>query len=126
MSADGVSTIRSCLFLVSLLCSSGVVLQAQSQPNTQKEKQIGAQEPLRSTEAIRVDQAPKLDGTLDDPVWQHATPIGNFLQREPFEGQTPTEKTKVRIIYTKHEVYFGITCFDSNPRRRHACEARLF
>jgi hypothetical protein len=77
--------------------------------------QTGAQEPFRSARASRVDRAPKLDGTLNDPLWQQATPISNFLQREPFEGQAPTEHTEVRILYTRNEVYFGITCFDSNP-----------
>ena len=38
-----------------------------------------------------------------------------FFKREPFEGQTPTEHTELRILYTRNEVYFGITCFDSNP-----------
>ena len=113
------------LFRLALLCSSSVLLCAQSQPNPQtKEAQIGAKEPLRTTKAIRVDRAPKLDGTLDDLLWQQATPISNFRQREPFEGQTPTEKTEVRILYTKHEIYFGITCFDSHPKGIVATELR--
>src|SRR5713226_5268280 len=61
-------------------------------------------------EAMRVDRAPKLDGTLDDPLWKAAKPISDFLQREPYEGQPPTEKTEVRILYTRSEVYFGIVC----------------
>src|SRR6266700_2705654 len=89
-----------------------------------KQRQVGAQEPLQTTQASRVEQAPKLDGTLDDPLWQRASPISNFLQREPFEGQTPTEKTKVRILYDKHQVYFGITCLDSDPKRIVATELR--
>ena len=67
---------------------------------------------------------PKLDGTLDDPIWQQATPFTSFLQREPFEGQKPTEKTEVRILYDKHAVYFGILCFDSEPKRIVATELR--
>src|SRR5438128_11552625 len=73
---------------------------------------------------MRVDRAPKLDGTLDDPVWQLARPITDFRQREPYEGQTPTERTEVRILYTKHEVYFGVVCFDSNPHGIVATELR--
>jgi hypothetical protein len=65
-----------------------------------------------------------LDGTLDDPLWLQAAPISNFLQREPYEGQHPTEQTEVRILYTKHEVYFGITCFDSGPSGIVATELR--
>lgn len=57
-----------------------------------------------------------MDGTLEDPLWNQATPIANFLQREPYEGQLSTERTEVRILYTRHEVYFGIICFDSNPK----------
>jgi hypothetical protein len=47
-----------------------------------------------------------LDGTLNDPLWQEATPVTNFLQREPYEGQPPSERTEVRVLYTKHSVYF--------------------
>ena len=117
--------ISVCLFLLALVGSSSSLLHAQSHSSPQtKETQTGAQEPLRTTKASRVDRAPKLDGTLDDPIWQQATPIANFLQREPFEGQTPTERTEVRILYSKHEVYFGITCFDSSPKGIVATELR--
>jgi hypothetical protein len=113
------------LFLLMLLGCASLPLHAQSQATPQtKETQTGAQEPLRTAKANRIDRAPKLDGTLDDPIWQQASPITNFLQREPFEGQVPTEKTQVRILYSKHEVYFGITCFDSNPRGVIATELR--
>jgi hypothetical protein len=88
------------------------------------QRQGGAQEPLRTAQAARTDRAPRLDGTLDDPLWLQATSISNFLQREPYEGQPPTERTEVRILYDKHEVFFGITCFDSNPKGIVATELR--
>jgi hypothetical protein len=74
--------------------------------------------------ATRVDTAPKLDGTLDDPVWQSAEPISDFRQREPHEGEPPTEKTEVRILYTREAVYFGIHCYDSKPSGIVATELR--
>lgn len=77
-----------------------------------------------SAGAIRVERAPKLDGTLDDPVWQTAKPITDFHQREPYEGQSPTERTEVLILYTRHAVYFGIHCYDSEPSRIVATELR--
>jgi hypothetical protein len=77
-----------------------------------------------SAEAIRIDQAPKLDGTLDDPLWQSAKPIADFRQREPYEGGLPTEKTEVRVLYTRHAVYFGIHCYDSKPSGIVATELR--
>src|SRR6267154_674960 len=115
---------RSCLFLVALLGTS-FPLQGQSGMSPQApQRQGGAQEPLRTAQAARTDRTPRLDGTLDDPLWLQATPISNFLQREPYEWQAPTETTEVRILYDKHQVYFGVTCFDSDPKGLVATELR--
>ena len=113
------------LLFLGPVCLSWSPLHAQSQTNSPiGQTQRGAQEPLRIAEASPVDRAPRMDGTLDDPLWNQATPITNFLQREPFEGQAPTEQTEVRILYTKDKVYFGIRCFDSNPKGIVATELR--
>jgi uncharacterized protein DUF5916/cellulose/xylan binding protein with CBM9 domain len=77
-----------------------------------------------SAEATRVDHPPRLDGTLNDPLWQSANIITDFRQREPREGEAPTEKTEVRILYTRHAVYFGIHCYDSEPSRIITTELR--
>jgi Domain of unknown function (DUF5916) len=103
-------------------CATPTFLPAQTQSSSQHP--TPAQQTSRAAQATRVDHGPHLDGTLDDPLWQLATPVDNFLQREPFEGQPPTEKTEVRILYSKHEVYFGIQCFDSNPTGIVASELR--
>src|SRR5262249_29099639 len=79
---------------------------------------------ISTANAIRVEHGPKLDGTLNDPLWQEAKPISNFFQREPYEGQSPTEQTEVRVLYTKQAVYFGITCFDSKYKGIIATELR--
>ena len=65
--------------------------------------------------AVRTDHAPKLDGTLDDPVWETARPVSDFRQREPLETQAPTERTEVRILYDARHIYFGISCDDNDP-----------
>ena len=74
--------------------------------------------------AVRIDAAPRLDGTLNDALWNSAKPIVDFRQREPHEGQMPTERTEVRVLYTRHQVYFGIACYDSDPRSIVATELR--
>jgi hypothetical protein len=107
---------RTCLFLLTLLVAWLSLRGQSATPSQAPQRQVGAQEPLRTAEASRVDQPPRLDGTLDDPLWQQASPVFNFLQREPYDGQAPTETTEVRILYDKHEVYFGIICFDSNRK----------
>jgi len=65
-----------------------------------------------------------MDGTLNDPLWQLAKTISDFRQQEPHEGQSATERTEVRILYSRHAVYFGIHCFDSDPSRIIASELR--
>ena len=67
----------------------------------------------RIAQAVRVERSPRLDGTLDDPIWLQAAPISDFRQREPYEGQPATERTEVRVLYTRNEVYFGVACHDS-------------
>src|SRR5713226_5887346 len=74
--------------------------------------------------AVRVDHGPKMDGTLNDPLWQLAKTISDFRQQEPYESQPATERTEVRILYSRHAVYFGIHCFDSDPSRVIASELR--
>jgi uncharacterized protein DUF5916/cellulose/xylan binding protein with CBM9 domain len=115
---------RTWLFLVTLLVAWSSLRGQSGTPSQAPERQVGAQEPLRTAQASRVDRAPRLDGTLDDPLWMQAAPISNFLQREPYEGQSPTERTEVRVLYDKHDVYFGITCFDSDPKGIVATELR--
>src|SRR5690348_9381868 len=72
-------------------------------------------EAVRVAHAVRIDASPKMDGTLDDPLWEQAIPIKDFRQKEPYEGQPATESTEVRILYSHKEIYFGITCHDSAP-----------
>jgi len=105
-----------CLLLFQLSRSNAAVPPAARPPKDESAR--------ITAEAIQVDRAPKLDGTLDDPLWQTAKPITEFRQREPAEGDAPTEKTEVRILYTRHSVYFGIHCYDSEPSRIVATELR--
>ena len=86
-------------------------------------KPVVAQEGA-TAEATRVEHPPKLDGTLDDPIWQSAKAVVDFRQQEPNEGETATEKTEVRILYTRRAVYFGIRCYDSEPGKIAATELR--
>src|SRR5581483_7830433 len=110
--------------IATFACVASSRLYSQPQPRTQRSQNPTGAEPSRSAKATRVEHAPKLDGTLDDPEWQPASPITSFLQREPFEGQTATEKTEVRVLYDKHDVYFGVLCFDSDPKGIIATELR--
>lgn len=87
-------------------------------------RQVASVEQAREAAAVRVERAPVLDGTLNDPLWQLAKPIDDFRQKEPYEGQAATERTEVRILYARDRVFFGVHCYDSNPSRIVATELR--
>ena len=49
----------------------------------------------------------RIDGRLDDEVWQKAAPITDFIQKEPVEGAKPTDAMDVRIAYDDDVLYVG-------------------
>ena len=58
-----------------------------------------------------------LDGKLDDTAWSSAPPTGLTAQRDPDEGQPPTERTEVRVLVGDNAIYIGARMFDSEPHR---------
>ena len=93
---------------------------------------VGAQTPARSAavstaknaRATRVSEAPTIDGLLDERSWQQATPVGDFVQTEPTEGQPATERTEVRLLYDNTAVYVGVICYDTDPSKIVATDSR--
>jgi hypothetical protein len=67
--------------------------------------------------ATRVEQGPKVDGVLSDPVWQSAVPYSAFRMVEPQPDSEPTEKTELRVLYDEGGLYIGVLCLDSEPHR---------
>jgi hypothetical protein len=67
--------------------------------------------------AVKVNSPPKIDGFLEQGVWNQANPAANFIQKQPNEGKPATEKTEVRVLYDKTNLYIGIMCFDSEPEK---------
>jgi hypothetical protein len=65
--------------------------------------------------AVRVSQPPRVDGLLDDSVWQAAPPASGFRQRDPKEGEAASEATEVRVLYDDATLYVGILARDSEP-----------
>ncbi|MGA0805102.1 MAG: DUF5916 domain-containing protein [Pseudohongiellaceae bacterium] len=69
----------------------------------------------KSFGAVRVDAAPVIDGVLDDEVWALAQPITDFHQIRPGDQTQPSEKTEVRIVYTRDAIYIAARMDDSEP-----------
>lgn len=69
----------------------------------------------KSTSTVKVNEAPVIDGLLNDSVWKKGIPINDFLQQEPVPGNTPSLKTEFRIIYDNENLYIGVMCYDDEP-----------
>src|SRR5712692_1431532 len=65
--------------------------------------------------ATRTRQPPTIDGDLSDPVWAQTVSIGDFSLQSSDEGEPPSQRTEVRILYDDLAIYFGIRCFDTDP-----------
>lgn len=76
-------------------------------------------------QATVIDQNPiEVDGRLDEPLWQTAEVLTDFIQHDPEAGQPATERTEVRVLYSKESLYVGVFAFDSEVDKIKAILAR--
>lgn len=72
--------------------------------------------PVPSARAARRTAVIALDGRLDDAAWQAATPVTEFTQVDPDEGQPGTQRTEMRFLYDDGALYVGAKMYDSEGR----------
>ncbi len=66
--------------------------------------------------AVRAQpEPPRVDGRLDDVAWWPAPVHSDFVQRDPNQGQPPTEPTEFRVVYSDDALYVGVRAWDSRP-----------
>ena len=69
---------------------------------------------VKTTEVVRVDTAPVLDGQLDDSVWSQAFVIDDLHQVNPTEYAEPSVATRIYLVYTEDAFYIGAELLDDN------------
>lgn len=69
----------------------------------------------KSLSAIKVTEAPKIDGVLDDAIWEKARVAGDFLQYSPYSGEKSKYRTEVRLLYDNSAIYIAAMMYDSSP-----------
>ena len=62
-----------------------------------------------------VSSPPRVDGRLDEAVWQSGQPFAGFIQRELREGDPVSERTEVRLLTDGTALYVGAWLFDRAP-----------
>jgi hypothetical protein len=69
-------------------------------------------------------EGPVIDGRVNEAIWQSVQPISSFTQQDPIEGAPASEKTEVRVIVGKGNVYVAIIAFDNDPSKIIVSQAR--
>jgi len=66
---------------------------------------------------VDVPNAVRVNGELSEHVWQQATPVDAFVQRDPQEGGKPSQRTEFRVAYDASTLFVKVRAFDSEAGR---------
>ena len=121
----------SALAAMAALSLNYSVLAAESEPAAEDDMMdmmdVEADEPppfehdfgtyIPTGRAVRIEptEAPTIDGKLDDAAWAKAQVIDEFYQLDPDTGQPGSERTELRLLYDRENLYVGIYNFDREP-----------
>ena len=119
------------IFLASLLLFSNNQLQAQSSPPlltsaagedspvdvqpTSDGPELGVLAGRPTVQPTRTSTPPRIDGQLDDEVWETAAKLTEFVQYQPIDGAPASEPTEIYIAYDSDHLYFGFYAHYSDP-----------
>ena len=97
------------LIICLLLCSAFTLAQKKEDDQIARKKIL----------ITKTTSSPKIDGILDDAVWQNAPVATGFIERNPNNGkpQHDSIKTEVRILYDDTGIYFGAQMYDPAPQK---------
>lgn len=85
----------------------------------QKTAAQGVNSNRKKLPAIRVTDAPKIDGKLNDPAWELAPTADQFVMMRPDNGQAEpnTHPTKVKLVYDDQAIYISAYMQAPNPQK---------
>jgi hypothetical protein len=78
---------------------------------------VFSQSEVKETTALKIDEAIKVDGSLDETAWGKAPEAGDFIQFSPERGEPSSMRTRVKILYDERFIYFGFFCHDPQPEK---------
>ena len=79
---------------------------------------------VKTLQAIKISQAPKIDGNLDDAAWSNVPPATDFIQNFPTFGNPSTMRTEVKLMYDNNAIYVGAYLYDDPALIRKQLTAR--
>lgn len=104
---------KSRILVIVLLFAVGLGV-ATSRPAAQEP---AGDDTVKAIVALKCNCGIKIDGLLDEEIWQLAPRSGDFIQYEPDEGEPASESTFVRVAFDDEALYVGMECYDSEPEK---------
>lgn len=74
-----------------------------------------AQNLSKSIQAKYITSDIKVDGVLNDSIWQLCKPSGDFWENFPDDTSLALSKTEVKMCYNAKYLYIAAICYDSLP-----------
>ena len=65
--------------------------------------------------AVRLTEPLRVDGTLDEEMYETVMPLSDFIQHQPVEGAPATEQTEAWVFFDQENLYVSVRCWDSAP-----------
>ncbi len=65
--------------------------------------------------AVYTTTPPKIDGHLEEAVWETAPIATDFIENSPNPGRIANQRTEVKVVYTTQGIYIGARLFDTAP-----------
>jgi hypothetical protein len=101
--------------MTKLISALALVASLSSLAESQTPAPAQTTSPTKVATAVRLQGAIRLDGKLDDAQWSSATPITDFVQKDPVEGAVPNDKMEVRFLYDDDALYIGTRVVSKDP-----------
>jgi hypothetical protein len=74
--------------------------------------------------ATRITTPLRIDGRLDEAVYEQVAALTEFEQQDPKEGAPVSERTEAWVMFDDEHFYVACRCFDANPGRMVANDMR--
>ncbi len=55
----------------------------------------------------------KIDGLINEEIWDKTKEESNFFQFEPYNGKKPSQKTSFRFAYDNNAIYIAAKCYNN-------------
>ncbi len=69
----------------------------------------------KSIRATRFSEDVRIDGILDESIYESVEPIGDFVQHLPVSGAVASDETEVWVFYNDRSIYVTAKVYESVP-----------